>query len=81
MRRRILVPVAVLTALLPAVAGLAQTATSGRAPQPGRVYKVAYSQIVDHPALNETRRGFLEGLKRSGTGGSEPHLPVPERSG
>jgi putative ABC transport system substrate-binding protein len=30
------------------------------------VYKVAYSQIVDHPALNETRRGFLEGLKQSG---------------
>jgi putative ABC transport system substrate-binding protein len=61
-----LVPMVALIALLPAVAGLAQTATSGRAPQPGRVYKVAYSQIVDHPALNETRRGFLEGLKQSG---------------
>jgi putative ABC transport system substrate-binding protein len=58
-----LVPVAALIALLPAVAGLAQP---GRAPQPGRVYKVAYSQIVDHPALNETRRGFLEGLKQAG---------------
>jgi putative ABC transport system substrate-binding protein len=44
---------------------LAQPAP-GRTPQPGRVYKVAYSQIVDHPALNETRRGFLDGLKQAG---------------
>jgi putative tryptophan/tyrosine transport system substrate-binding protein len=38
----------------------------GRTPQPGRVYRVGYSQIVDHPALNETRRGFLDGLKQAG---------------
>ena len=65
MRRRRLALAAALTALLPAVAVLAQSAT-GRTPQPGRVYKVAYSQIVDHPALNETRRGFLDGLKQAG---------------
>lgn len=65
MGRWMLAPVAALAAVLPVVAALAQT-PAGRAPQPGRVYKVAYSQIVDHPALNETRRGFLEGLKQSG---------------
>jgi putative ABC transport system substrate-binding protein len=57
---------AALAALLPAAAALAQTAAPARAPQPGRTYRVAYSQIVDHPALNETRRGFLDGLKQMG---------------
>ena len=63
MARRRLLLAAALSALLPVVGALAQT---GRSPQPGRVYKVAYSQIVDHPALNETRRGFLDGLKQAG---------------
>lgn len=54
-----------------ALAGLSLTVmaaaqTPARAPQPGRTYKVGYSQIVDHPALNETRRGFLDGLKQMG---------------
>jgi putative ABC transport system substrate-binding protein len=53
-------------ALLSTAAALAQTAAPARPPQPGRMYKVAYSQIVDHPALNETRRGFLDGLKQAG---------------
>ena len=66
MGRRMLALAAALTALLPVVTVLAQPATTGRAPQPGRTYKVAYSQIVDHPALNETRRGFLDGLKQAG---------------
>lgn len=35
-------------------------------PQPGRIYRVGFSQIVDHPALNETRRGFLDGLRQAG---------------
>ena len=34
--------------------------------QPGRVYHVGYTQIVDHPALNATRAGFLDALKDSG---------------
>jgi putative tryptophan/tyrosine transport system substrate-binding protein len=66
MRRPRRLLVAMLIAWLPGAAALAQPAATGRAPQPGRVYKVAYSQIVDHPALNETRRGFLEGLKQAG---------------
>jgi putative ABC transport system substrate-binding protein len=36
------------------------------APVAGRTYRVGYSQIVDHPALNATRAGFLEGLKEAG---------------
>jgi putative ABC transport system substrate-binding protein len=36
------------------------------AQQQGRVYRVGYTQIVDHPALNATRQGFLDGLKAAG---------------
>ncbi|MBV9237950.1 MAG: ABC transporter substrate-binding protein [Xanthobacteraceae bacterium] len=35
-------------------------------PQPGRTYKVGFSQLVDHPALNATRQGFIDGLKAGG---------------
>ncbi len=35
-------------------------------PQPGRTYKVGFSQLVDHPALNATRQGFIDGLKAEG---------------
>ena len=42
---------------------LAQQATE---PQPGRTYHVGFSQIVDHPALNETRRGLIDGLAKAG---------------
>jgi putative ABC transport system substrate-binding protein len=66
MRRTMLACLAAVAAMLPVAAALAQTAPPARAPQPGRPYKVAYSQIVDHPALNETRRGFLDGLKQAG---------------
>lgn len=44
----------------------ATTAPAAKGPQPGKTYKVGYSQIVDHPSLNETRRGFLDGLKEAG---------------
>jgi len=47
------------------LAGTAQ-AQQATAPVPGKTYKVGYSQIVDHPALNATREGFLEGLKAAG---------------
>jgi putative ABC transport system substrate-binding protein len=50
-------------ALLGADAALAQTATG---PQPGRTYRIGFSQIIDHPALNATRQGFLEGLAAAG---------------
>ena len=36
------------------------------APQPGKTYRVGYTQIVDHPALNASRQGFLDGLKKAG---------------
>jgi putative ABC transport system substrate-binding protein len=36
------------------------------APEPGRTYRVGFSQIVDHPALDATRNGFVEGLRRAG---------------
>ena len=35
-------------------------------PQSGRTYKVGFSQLVDHPALNATRQGFIDGLKAEG---------------
>src|SRR5689334_22119620 len=49
------------------VAGLTLTPPSVSAqPQPGRTYKIGFSQLVDHPALNATRQGFLDGLKAEG---------------
>jgi putative ABC transport system substrate-binding protein len=35
-------------------------------PVPGKTYRVGFSQIIDHPALNATRAGFLEGLAAAG---------------
>lgn len=35
-------------------------------PKTGRIYKVGFSQIVDHPALNATRQGFIDALKAAG---------------
>jgi putative ABC transport system substrate-binding protein len=35
-------------------------------PQPGRTYRIGFSQLVDHPALNATRQGFIDGLKTEG---------------
>jgi putative tryptophan/tyrosine transport system substrate-binding protein len=32
----------------------------------GRTYRIGFAQIVDHPALNATRQGFIDGLKASG---------------
>ncbi len=46
--------------------GFALLGGQGAAQQPGRVYRVGFSQIVDHPALNATRKGFLDGLKAAG---------------
>ena len=63
-RRAALAAAAILIAV-PAVAqsALAQTRT---APEPGRTYRIGYSQIVDHPALNATRQGFIDALKAAG---------------
>ena len=42
------------------------TASVVEAQTPGRTYRIAFAQIVDHPALNATRQGFIDGLKASG---------------
>src|SRR5690242_17552563 len=60
-RRVLLLALALLTG--GSAGALAQQAT---APQPGRMYHVGFSQIVDHPALNETRRGLIDGLAKAG---------------
>ena len=49
--------VGVVASALPAVA---------QSPQPGKTYKIGFSQIVDHPALNATRQGFIDALKAAG---------------
>ena len=41
-------------------------ASAQNAPQPGKTYRVGFSQLVDHPALNATRQGFIDGLKAGG---------------
>ncbi len=48
------------------LASLVSVLPASAQPAPGRTYRVGYSQIVDHPALNETRRGFLDGLAKAG---------------
>jgi putative ABC transport system substrate-binding protein len=53
-------------ALAAALALAAGPALAQGGPQPGRTYRIGFSQIVDHPALNETRRGFIDGLKAAG---------------
>src|SRR5579883_1054966 len=53
-----------LLVLMAAALGLAGDFAAAQ--QPGRVYRVGYTQIVDHPALNATRQGFLDGLKAAG---------------
>lgn len=42
----------------------AQAASAG--PLPGKMYRVGYSQFVDHPALNTARLGFVDGLRDGG---------------
>jgi putative tryptophan/tyrosine transport system substrate-binding protein len=49
-----------------AFAFLALAALSVQAQTPGRTYRIGFAQIVDHPALNATRQGFIDGLKASG---------------
>ena len=44
----------------------ATPAPAQNAPQPGKTYRIGFSQLVDHPALNATRQGFIDGLKASG---------------
>jgi putative tryptophan/tyrosine transport system substrate-binding protein len=52
--------------LLAAAALLFAAPAWAQAPVPGKIYTIGFSQIVDHPALNATRQGFLDGLKEAG---------------
>lgn len=45
---------------------LVAAAAAQTGPVPGKTYKVGYSQIVDHPALNAIRQGFVDALKAAG---------------
>ncbi len=48
------------------LASLSATAASAQTPTPGKTYSIGFSQLVDHPALNATRQGFIDGLKAAG---------------
>jgi len=54
------------SALLAAALTLAALHIAHAQPQAGRTYRIGFSQIVDHPALNATRQGFIDGLKAEG---------------
>ena len=41
-------------------------ASPAGAQQSGRTYRIGFSQLVDHPALNATRQGFVDGLRAEG---------------
>jgi putative ABC transport system substrate-binding protein len=46
--------------------GHAAGPAAAQSPEPGRTYRIGFSQLVDHPALNATRQGFIDGLKSAG---------------
>lgn len=55
------------TLLAAAAAGLATPpALAEGKPSKGRIYKIGYSQIVEHPMFDEMRRGLLDGLAAAG---------------
>ena len=62
--RRRLIGAALLATAVAGLGAIPVLAESG--PKAGRVYRVGYSQIVEHPALDETRRGLLAGLEAAG---------------
>lgn len=47
----------------------------------GKVYKVAISQIVEHPSLDATREGFLAALKDAGIAGDSLKLDYNNAQG
>lgn len=44
----------------------AESSGSGSSPAENKTYKIAISQIVEHPSLDATREGFLAALKDAG---------------
>ncbi len=61
---RLGLPLALAAGLLALAAGPALAQAPG--PVPGKTYRVGFAQIIDHPSLNATRAGFLEGLAAAG---------------
>ncbi len=57
---------AALAALLLAAPAASAYAEMRTAPEPGKTYRIGFAQIVDHPALNATRQGFIDALKDAG---------------
>jgi putative ABC transport system substrate-binding protein len=57
---------AVVVASLGGVGLAAAGPAAAQSPEPGRTYRIGFSQLVDHPALNATRQGFVDGLKVAG---------------
>jgi putative ABC transport system substrate-binding protein len=47
-------------------AGVAAVVPAAAQSPAGRTYRIGFSQLVDHPALNATRQGFIDGLKSAG---------------
>jgi putative ABC transport system substrate-binding protein len=43
-----------------------QTTTSSKIPVEKKIFKIGISQIVEHPALDSSRQGFIEALKSKG---------------
>ena len=40
--------------------------TAQKAEEEGKIYKIGVSQIVDHPALNDAKKGFMDALEKAG---------------
>ena len=57
---------AVVVASLGGVGLAAAGPAAAQSPEPRRTYRIGFSQLVDHPALNATRQGFVDGLKVAG---------------
>jgi len=55
-----------LVALLTGAAFAAASPAAAQAPAGKGTYHIGFAQLVDHPALNATRQGFIDGLKLSG---------------
>lgn len=71
MKRKAMMSLVLAAALTAALAGCGEkkeegTAAGSAQPAAGKTYKIGISQIVEHPALDATREGFLAALKDAG---------------
>ncbi|MFN8456678.1 MAG: ABC transporter substrate-binding protein [Anaerolineae bacterium] len=70
MKKQKLISIILTLATILVVVGWGQSATAApavqTAPEEGRVYKLGYSVIVEHPSLQKGFEGILAGLKKAG---------------